>query len=117
MIVIEVEKPEVQERKGVRDNGQPWKIRNQVVYAHLLDVDSGQLKRYPTEVKLRLQDDQLPYAPGFYMLSPTSIFSDRYDAMAIDAHLVTPDEYMRMTAQAVAARIPKAGKDHDNKAA
>lgn len=117
MIVIEVENAQVQERTGTRDNGQPWKIRNQVVYAHLFDADSGQLKRYPTEVKLRLQDDQLPYAPGFYMLSPTSIFSDRYDAMAVDARLVPAEEYMRMTAQAVAVRIPKAGKDHDNKAA
>nr|WP_199066971.1 single-stranded DNA-binding protein [Chromobacterium sp. ASV5] len=110
MIVIEVEKADVQERTGTRDNGQPWKIRNQTVYAHLFDVESGELKRYPTEVKLRLQDDQKPYAPGFYMLSPTSIFSDRYDAMAVDAHLVSVDQYMKSTAQAITQRVPKSEK-------
>jgi hypothetical protein len=107
MLVIEVERADVQERTGTRDNGQPWKIRNQVVYAHMYDAETGALKRYPTEVKLRLVDDAKPYQPGFYILSPTSIFSDRYDALAVDAHLVSVDEYMKATAMAISQRIPK----------
>ncbi|WP_199154321.1 single-stranded DNA-binding protein [Chromobacterium sp. ASV23] len=107
MIVIEVERADVQERTGTRDNGQPWKIRNQVVYAHLFDAETGSLKRYPTEVKLRLQDDQKPYQPGFYMLSPTSIYSDRYDALAVDAHLVAVDEAIKLAGLAVTQRVPK----------
>ncbi|AOZ49047.1 single-stranded DNA-binding protein [Chromobacterium vaccinii] len=111
MIVIEVERADVQERTGTRDNGQPWKIRNQVVYAHLFDPDTSSLKRYPTEVKLRLPDDQKPYQPGFYMLSPTSIYSDRYDSLAVDAQLVAVEECTKLIGQAVTQRVPAPGKD------
>lgn len=109
MIVMEVESAKVTERTGVRDNGQPWKIRNQTMYASLYDVESGALKRYPTEIKIRLAEDKLPYAPGYYMLSPTSVFSDRYDSLALDPQLVPAEQYMKLTAAAIAS-IPKETK-------
>ncbi|UTH73588.1 G5P family DNA-binding protein [Chromobacterium sp. IIBBL 290-4] len=107
MIVVEVEKADVAERSGVGEKG-PWKIRNQIVYGHLMDPETATLKRYPTEIKVRLQDDQRPYVPGYYMLSPTSIFADRYDAFAVDCDLVTVEEYQRLVSLAIAQRIPKA---------
>ncbi|MTD33914.1 G5P family DNA-binding protein [Paludibacterium denitrificans] len=69
MIVIEVETPNVQQREGISAKGTPYKIRNQTCYAHTFDVETGELKKYPTEIKIRLQEDQLPYAAGFYMTS------------------------------------------------
>ncbi|HJV07817.1 MAG TPA: single-stranded DNA-binding protein [Chromobacteriaceae bacterium] len=106
MIVIEVETPNVQQREGISAKGTPYKIRNQTCYAHTFDVETGELKKYPTEIKIRLQEDQLPYAAGFYMTSPASIYSDRYDALAIDPVLVSPSDYAALVNKC-AARLPK----------
>lgn len=112
MIIYEVDSVLVTERSGKTEAGREWKSREQKAYANLFDPATGQLKRYPAETKLRLQEGQQPYALGFYVMSPASVYLDRYDAPACDVQLVTYDEYMAMTAPAFAKLFPKPQAQH-----
>lgn len=50
----------VDERSGKRDDGSRWFTREQVAFLH----EPGQ--PYPTSCKIRLEEDQKPYAAGDY---------------------------------------------------
>lgn len=83
MIRIEVVSTSVDEKRGnAKASGKPYLIREQAAYAVLTDRE-GKPKKYPTEIKLSLGDDQAPYPPGDYMLSPACIYADEYGRLAI----------------------------------
>lgn len=102
MIVIEVENKPVTEKPWQRD-GRSGVSRSQTAYAATYDSETGQLKRYPVETRIRLAADQVPYAPGMYVLSPVSVYVGEYDAMTLAPKLVSVEEFMAMIAPAMAA--------------
>ncbi len=107
MIVIEVEDKPVTEKPWQRD-GRSGVSRSQTAYAATYDQETGKLKRYPVETRIRLGSDQAPYAPGVYVLSPTSMYVGEYDALAVSPKLIGVDEFMAMIAPTVAS-MKKAG--------
>lgn len=100
MIVIEVENRPVVERAWQKD-GRSGVSRSQIAYAATYDQETGQLKRYPVETRIRLASDQLPYSAGLYVLSPTSLYVGEYDALAVSPKLISFDEFMAMVAPVI----------------
>lgn len=107
MNVVEVEDKPVMEKPWQRD-GRSGVTRSQTVYVQTYDQQTGKPKRYPVESRLRLEADQIPYAPGMYMISPLSTFVGEYDRMELSVKLCTPDEFMALVAPAISA-LKKAG--------
>lgn len=98
MIKIEIESAEVKTRSGVAaKTGKPYQMREQKAYAHLTDRD-GKPNRYPSAFVILLGDDQPPYAPGVYGVSPASFYTDRFDNLAISVRLVPAAAPVRQAA-------------------
>lgn len=68
MIKIEVKSDEFEVFSGTsKRTGNPYSIKKQQAYAHLPG------KPYPSEISISLADDQEPFKPGNYTLSPESL--------------------------------------------
>lgn len=70
-IKFEVATNDVDVRSGKNDRG-PWEIREQLVYMHKGDAP------YPEMIKVTLEKNQQPYAPGMYELREDSFFVGKY---------------------------------------
>lgn len=87
MIKIEVESAETVTKSGVAaKTGKPYNIREQKAYAYTVAPD-GKPNRYPTSIKISLRDEQPPYQPGLYTLSPASLYTNKFDQLEISAIL------------------------------
>lgn len=76
--VIEITSTDIEEFKGVsKKTGNDYHIRNQTAYFF-----SGGAK-YPTPMKLTLNDGQSAYAPGKYHLADNSISVDRNGRLSL----------------------------------
>lgn len=83
MLRVVVESEEVNEKSGISPRTQkPYRIREQGAYVYLVDA-SGKEKRFPTHVRLNLEDDQAPYKVGEYHLSLSSLYVGRFDALQV----------------------------------
>ena len=89
MLRVIVESAEVREKTGVSTRTQkPYRIREQGAYVFILGED-GKEKKFPSQLKISLEDNQPPYAPGEYRLSLSSLYVGRYDALQVGRlHLV-----------------------------
>lgn len=86
-IKIEVKSAEVVPKNGVsQKTGKPFSIREQEAWGHFTDP-KGQPHPYPQRVRLTLDDNQPPYAPGVYTLSPASFYPDRFGQIVCRAKL------------------------------
>lgn len=83
MLKIEVKSVEVQTKEGTSKRGKPYSMRTQYAWAHL-----G--KAYPEEVRITLGDDQAPFAPGFYTLSPKCFHLNQWGEVAVDLRQMVP---------------------------
>lgn len=82
-IMIEITSTEVKSRSGTSARtGNPYSMREQFGYLH----QQGQ--PYPTKIKIALEDNQPPYYPGNYDLSPNSFYVDKYDGLAVRPILI-----------------------------
>lgn len=88
MIRIEVEKTNVKEKSGVK-NGKPWTIREQEAWAHILG-DDGKPGRYPVKMKMQLEKEQEPFAPGLYILEPRSVMVGDFDQLTVGRVYLVP---------------------------
>jgi len=87
MIKIEVNSATFDAKNGVSARtGKPYSIREQEAWAFCVGPD-GKPQPHPQRIKLALGDDQAPYAPGLYQLSPASLYVDKYNQLAIRARL------------------------------
>jgi len=81
-LVIEIDSNEVKTRSGTSaKTGKDYNIREQTAYAHI----PGQ--RYPQQIKLMLEDNQMPYPVGKYQLDPSSFYVGRFDDLQIRVKL------------------------------
>lgn len=84
MIRIEITDEPINTREGVKD-GRAWKLREQAGY-----VFNG--NRYPARFLFRLGDNHPGYAPGAYVLDPSSIAVGERDSLAFARELkLTPE--------------------------
>jgi hypothetical protein len=83
MIKIEITSAEVRIKTGTSvRTGKAYNIREQDGYAHTYDRE-GKPNRYPVRLSVSLEDDQPPYPPGVYTLSPESLYTNRYNQLEI----------------------------------
>lgn len=102
MIKIEVKTEHVNEKSGITATTQkPYKIREQTVWAYLVSKD-GSEKPYPTETRVLLEDGQFPYKPGFYTISPQSIFVGQFEKLSIGRLVLMPLEVSRAAVRSAA---------------
>ena len=83
MIKIEITTAEVRTMTGVsaRTN-KSYTIREQDGWAHTFDRH-GKLNPYPVRLSVPLGYEQPSYAPGFYTLSPESLYTNRFNQLEI----------------------------------
>lgn len=86
MLLIEIDEIKIDEKKGTSSTGNPYHIRNQIVYVHQPD------KKYPFEAKVRLGDNQEPYPVGSYNLSPESFYSGQFGSIGFNPVLTKADK-------------------------
>ena len=78
---IEVRDTAVITRSGDGKNGKRYSIREQSAWLH-------QGKPYPSEVKIRLGDEQAAFAMGDYLLTDACFWIDRWGKVNCDlAHM------------------------------
>lgn len=83
MLLIEVESTEVKIKSGTSARtGKPYQIREQTAYVHIPPA------KYPQPIKVTLDDNAQPYAPGKYMLDDTSFYVGRFDDLQMRPRLV-----------------------------
>lgn len=83
MIKIEIKSTDIFPFSGIsKATGKPFSIRNQEAYAFTFD-EHGQQRPYPELIKISLNENQLPYPVGFYILKPESVFVDKFQRLAL----------------------------------
>jgi hypothetical protein len=92
MIKIEVQSADVLTKTGVSSKtNKPYSIREQEAWAYLFNRN-GQPDPYPSKIRLRLDDGQLPYPKGFYMLHQSSFVVDEYGTMGLGRINIVPHQ-------------------------
>lgn len=90
MLQIEIKTNHILTRSGTsRKTGQPYLLREQEAWIHLQGTD-GALHPYPTRMVISLADDQPPYAPGTYTLSPSSLFVGAFSRLTLGRLALVP---------------------------
>jgi hypothetical protein len=90
---IIIDDTKVNTKTGTTTKGQPYTIRSQIAY-----VDLG--KRYPAEIKIRLEGEQPPFQPGDYDIDLNeSVYVSKYGSLAMS-------EELKLVPVAVAKKAP-----------
>lgn len=92
MIKVTVTDPTVRNMSGnARESGKPYNLSFQHVWLHLFNR-VGQPDAFPTKVEIILEKDKdgaaLFFAPGEYVLHPSSIYVDAKGKLAVAPRLV-----------------------------
>lgn len=83
MLKVVVESEEVREKSGTSPRTQkPYRIREQGAYVYLIGKD-GKENRFPTAIRVNLEDDQAPFKVGEYTLSLSSLYVGRFDSLVV----------------------------------
>lgn len=83
MPYIEIESSVVRVRSGDSPKtGKPYSISEQIGYFYR----SG--SKHSQEIKIELEKDQLPFAPGRYELNDESFFVNRYGNLSLNSKLI-----------------------------
>lgn len=87
MLKVQVETNTFETKSGVAaKTGKPYSIREQEAWMFCFGRD-GKQQPHPQKIKLTLDDDQMAYAVGSYILDPASVYVDRFGQPAIRARL------------------------------
>jgi Helix-destabilising protein len=82
-IQIEIKSTDVDDKRGTSRAGKPYHIREQFGYA-----DLG--KAYPVEIRVPLDANAPPYAPGTYAIHPDSLYVDRFGRLTLGRLKLVP---------------------------
>jgi hypothetical protein len=81
MLKLEVRSGEVSLKQGTSaKTGKPYSIREQVAWCFFVDAQ-GVLEPYPSRVLLTIEDNEQPYPPGIYELSPSSFSLGKFGSI------------------------------------
>lgn len=87
MIRIIVSKTTVRELKGnSKTSGKPYHLRFQDAFAYTVD-EQGNSEPFPEKFEISL-NDQPAYAPGEYVLHPSSVYMSRDGKLSLSPRLV-----------------------------
>jgi hypothetical protein len=87
MIRIIVSKTAIRDLKGnAKNTGKPYHLRIQEAYAFTVDAD-GNSDPFPEKFEMMLDADQAPYAPGEYVLHPSSLYMSRDGKLSVSPRL------------------------------
>lgn len=81
-LVIEIHSNFVQERSGKSSNGREYKLREQEAWVQIGDAP------YPQKTKIMLDEGQVPYMPGKYLLHERSFSIGKYDSLQCNPVLI-----------------------------
>lgn len=88
MIKITITTADIREMKGIgKTSGKPYHMRFQTGHAFTVSAD-GTVAEFPDKFEISLEDGQLPYPRGNYMLSPSAVFVNRDGRMDVRPRLV-----------------------------
>lgn len=88
MIKIAITSSDVREMKGVgKTSGKPYHMRFQKGFAFTVDKD-GVVAEFPDKFEIILEEGQIPYARGSYLLGPSSVFVNRDGNLDVSAKLL-----------------------------
>lgn len=88
MIKIIITSADFREMKGIgKTSGKPYHMRFQTGHAYTVAPD-GTVAEFPDKFEITLEDDQVPYPRGHYMLSPSAVFVNRDGRMDVRPRLV-----------------------------
>lgn len=85
MIKVEIKSTETRTIEGQGKNGRPYRLVEQRGWLH-------GAKDYPTEVSFLLDNGQLPFAPGFYLVGPQCVEVDRYGSARLSLNRMKPEK-------------------------
>lgn len=89
MIKVSITSPDVREMKGIgKTSGKPYHMRFQTGHAFTVDPVTGVVAEYPDKFEITLEDAQVPYARGSYMLAPSALFVGRDGRMEVRPRLI-----------------------------
>lgn len=92
MINIEIKNDAVMTRSGVsKKSGQNYLLREQEAWVFLLGAD-GKAQPYPTRVLVPLEDNQIPFAQGSYVLDPASLYVGQYGKLVLGRLRLSPSQ-------------------------
>lgn len=93
MIKIEVKSANVTPRnvlaKTGRNAGQTIQLLEQEAYAHTVDAQ-GNARPYPERILLNIEQGEQPYPPGYYTLSPASLYINRFQKLEMGRSRLLP---------------------------
>lgn len=90
MINIEIKEGKLNRREITsKKDGKQMVFLDQEAYAYTVDKQ-GKLRDYPEACRISLDIDQVPYPPGLYVLQPSSIYVDRFGALALSRPKLKP---------------------------
>jgi len=92
MIQATVTAAEPRNMQGIgKTSGKPYNLFFQTVYFHLTDK-AGNPQPFPEKTEIILDKDEVGnpkvYAPGKYLLHPSSLYIDRSGSLAVAPRLV-----------------------------
>jgi len=88
MIKVTITTADIREMKGIgKTSGKPYHMRFQTGHAFTVSPD-GTVVEFPDKFEITLEDGQLPYPRGNYMLSPSAVFVNRDGRMDVRPRLV-----------------------------
>lgn len=95
MIKIEVKSTSIIPRtitpKTGPNQGKPMVFHEQEAWAYCVSAD-GKPQPYPQRITLNIEVDrgQVAYNPGFYQVSPRSVYVDRFAALSLGRLILDP---------------------------
>jgi len=84
MIRIEVKSTDTRVIEGQGKNGRPYRMVEQRGWLH-------GAKDYPTEVSFLLDNGQIPFGPGFYLVGPECVEVDKYGSARLSLNRMKPE--------------------------
>lgn len=83
MLKIEIQSEDCRVKQGVSaKTGKPYHLREQFGFAFTFNRE-GQPHPYPQRCCFMLEDDQMPYKPGVYVLGTESLWINRFGQLEI----------------------------------
>lgn len=86
MFKVEIKEVSVAERNATNRHGASFAVNEQEAYVYLVG-QNGKVNLYPSKMLIKLQRDQEPYPEGVYLMTPDSVYINRFGQLEIAPRL------------------------------